>query len=492
MTESRTRMYPRRKRILFVSFLVLSTVCCTLLWMIHLSPDSFPFTGLTPIVISATQSLSTKTAAAIDTPLTKEYDRYNNSPLSTTSSTITFLNTNCESVDIRRLKQRTQVTDHKPHIEASCSLLRAGDKHEAKTVKSRREKWSSSITDKQFLTGLHRNCTATKKEFDKTFYTSSKEQTFPIAFQMLIYYKNYTVQQYIRLLRFLYRPQNAYCIHIDQKSPKWWKNQLEDFVSCFPNILIAKDSVDIKYATATILYAHLRCLKDLLHSGWKWNYVITLHATELPLVTNREMVDKLIKLDGLNFINKGTLANSTSEQVDSWMKYKVKSVYNGQWVVLSKELLDKAPHDITMYKSGSSANSALSREFVKFLFKSQKVKDLLVWLKDVHSAVEFFFSTVNQMPDAPGHSDIAESIEHREWAYAIIKDRKLCGDLFVVHNICIVSAADLPRLTELSTKRKYWFFNKYFIKYDHVVMDCMEELLLQRNIKEFESDCEKT
>ncbi len=409
---------------------------------------------------------------------------------STISSESKFTNSaNCETGDINVFRKKTQVTYHTPRVQASCSLLRAGDKHEAMAVKSRRINWTSSISDGEFLTNLRHNCTNLREEFKEAFYTTLTERSFPIAFEMLVYYKKYSVQQYIRLLKFLYRPHNAYCIHIDKKSPLWWKDQLAAFASCFPNILIAKDPVDIKYATVTILYAHLRCLKDLSDSDLKWKYVVTLHSTELPLITNKEMVNQLIQLNGLNFIHKGDPVFEASKQVKEWMKYKVKSVYNGKWVVLSTELLDKTPHNITVYKSGSSANSALSREFVAYLFETQKVKDLLKWLKDVHSAVEFFFSTVNQMPDAPGHGDINREVAHREWSYSIIKNLTLCGNLNVVHNICIVSASDLPRLTQLSKQKNIWFFNKYFIEYDHVVMDCMEELLLQRNIQEYTDDC---
>ena len=397
----------------------------------------------------------------------------------------------CEELrNVKLFKTSRQITYHHPHIAASCSLLTEGNKYELGKVNAQRKKWKSNVSDGEFLEGLHNNCDRVRQEFNHLSYSSSQERSFPIAFEMLIYYKEGRIQQYIRLLKFLYRPHNAYCIHIDKKSPQWWKDHIHSFSSCFHNILIADDPVEIKYATATILDAHLRCLKTLLHSGIYWHYVITLHATELPLVTNREMVEHLKLLNGVNFINKGLVANSANSQVRDWMTYKVKSVNKGTWVVLSKERLDKPPHNIRVYKSGSSANSALSRGFVKFLFDNHKVQDLLRWLKDVHSAVEFFFSTVNQMPEAPGHSDDINELAHREWSHDIAKDHRLCRESKIVHDICIVSSADLPRLTKLSKDKVYWFFNKYFIGYDHVLMDCMEKLLVQRNIKEYEKDCE--
>ena len=397
----------------------------------------------------------------------------------------------CEQLgsDISSFKKRKRVTIHDPPIEASCRLLFTGNKQELSKIKARKRNWKGDISDEEYMENLHRNCKKVRQEFNDNFYSSETEKSFPVAFEMLIYYKEGRIQQYIRLLKFLYRSHNAYCIHIDKKSPMWWQDHIVAFASCFPNIIIAKNPVTIKYATATILHAHLRCLNDLLHSRFNWNYVITLHATELPLVTNREMVERLKLLNGSNFITIGERADASNSQVHSWMTYKVKSVNKGTWVVLSEERLDKVPHDIVVYKSGSSANSALSRQFVEFLLSDKKVADLLTWLKDVHSAVEFFFSTVNQMLGAPGHSDIIDELAHREWSHSIFKNRRLCVELKIVHDICIVSAGDLPRLTKLSKHKTHWFFNKYFISYDHVVMDCMEELLLQRNVIEYEQDC---
>ena len=423
----------------------------------------------------------------------------NSTPSTSSTHDHTLLHTNepsprelaCRKVqNVHLFKSRRRVMQHSPHIKASCGLLRAGNGLEREKIRSKRKNWTNAVSDRDFLESLHQNCSKVVEEFNEVFYSSQMELQYPLAFEMLIYYKADRIQQYIRLLKFLYRPQNVYCIHIDKKSPIWWKNQITEFASCFPNIIIAKHPVKINYATATILYGHLECLKDLLQSALPWKYVITLHATELPLMTNREMVTQLKALNGSNFINRGIVADSAESQVNKWIHYKVKSINQGKWVQMSDEPLDPVPHGITLYKSGASANSALTRNFVKFMFNNEQVEDLLKWLNDVHSAVEFFFSTVNQMPGAPGHSNITAELAHREWVSQVRKNHYLCVDLKIVHDICIVSAGDLPRLTELSEAKKYWFFNKYFISYDHVVMDCMEELLLQRNVREYERDCE--
>ena len=402
----------------------------------------------------------------------------------------------CKQVQKTGFMNRKWVTHHTPHIDVSCNKLRAGDLHEQKRVKSIVKNWHNSISDSEYFEDF-KNCSKTVQDFVTGFYSSPSESNFPIAFEMLIFYKEGRIQQYLRLLKFLYRPQNVYCIHIDKKSPEWWTKEIQRFASCFPNIIIAEQPVEITYATATILYGHFSCLKDLVESNLKWEYVITLHSTELPLVTNKEMVDGLKLFNGSNFIPKGVDVSTSNSQLRNWITYKVLSIRDGTWVKLSKEKLDPVPYNIQLYKSGASANSALSRMFVEFIFKDEHAIALADWLKDVHSAVEFFFSTVNHFPTAPGGFATLKNkkllnaeLAHREWSHDILKNHKLCVNLKVVHDICIVSAGDLPRLSKASKEKEWWFFNKYFINYDHVVMDCMEELLLDRNIHEYKSDCE--
>ena len=33
------------------------------------------------------------------------------------------------------------------------------------------------------------------------------------------------------------------------------------------------------------------------------------------------------------------------------------------------------------------------------------------------------------------------------------------------------------------------FYNKYFMEYDHVVMDCMEKRIVEQNKLEYDRDC---
>ena len=409
----------------------------------------------------------------------------------------TILTYNYCSASFRIKAHITQLTTLQPLIkEASCHKLFNGVKTVREKVKDALKSWTLSVTDEDFLNKFS-NCTYARSDFTNNFYVPLREANFPLAFEMLIYYKKFRVQQYFRLLKFLYRSHNAYCIHIDDKSPDWWKTKIHSFASCFPNIIIAKNPVKVTYATATILYAHIQCFRDLLESSLPWKYVISLHATEVPLVTNLEMVDVLQKLEGSNLIQPGENASDPKSFSHKWILHEVVSVKQGTWVKMSTKKLPPIPYGITPFKSGSSANSAVTRDFINFALTNNKAVAFSKWLNKVHSAVEFFLATVNQFPDAPGglhtlhnkNMSVPKEIAHREWVQEIKKDHKLCVNLKIIHELCIVSAGDLPRLKKASEAGTWWFFNKYFIEYDHIVMNCMEEMLLERNYQQYKMDC---
>ena len=59
-----------------------------------------------------------------------------------------------------------------------------------------------------------------------------------------------------------------------------------------------------------------------------------------------------------------------------------------------------------------------------------------------------------------------------------------------IHSICIVNSGDLHRLHYKPKPRvtERFFHNKFFMEEDPTVMDCLEEELIRRNIKELEQD----
>ena len=101
-----------------------------------------------------------------------------------------------------------------PSINDSCEQLFKGDKQERQQIRNVL-KSCKPLNDTETIE-LIKDCQHIRTEFMDSFYISETERNFPLAFQMLIYYQQNLLLQHIRLLKYLYRPHNIYCIHIDK------------------------------------------------------------------------------------------------------------------------------------------------------------------------------------------------------------------------------------------------------------------------------------
>lgn len=180
-----------------------------------------------------------------------------------------------------------------------------------KNVKSEQEKAMAIMKQKYKGTRIFdANFTTLKcKEFvqHRGYITSEgnrEERNFPIAFSIAIFKD---LGQVERLLRSIYRPQNAYCFHMDSKSPKLLHRGIHRLASCFPNVIVAKNSVDVRWGNWSVLEADLICMKELLDRFPDWKYLINLTGQEFPLRTNLELVRILKAFNGSNSM-EGTVA----------------------------------------------------------------------------------------------------------------------------------------------------------------------------------------
>jgi len=71
------------------------------------------------------------------------------------------------------------------------------------------------------------------------------DKEFPIAFSILVHWH---LEQFERLLRAIYRPQNVYCIHVDAKASSAFHSAIAAIARCLDNVYIATKSQFIVYA----------------------------------------------------------------------------------------------------------------------------------------------------------------------------------------------------------------------------------------------------
>lgn len=132
---------------------------------------------------------------------------------------------------------------------------------------------------------------------------SAEEAAFPLAYTFVMYRD---VEQFERLLRAVYRPQNVYCVHVDAKAKASVFKSASAVVGCFENVFLARRRFDVGWCHRTVLEADLGCMADLLDFDRKWKYVINLTGQEWPLKTNWELAKILKLFNGSNNI-EGTI-----------------------------------------------------------------------------------------------------------------------------------------------------------------------------------------
>ncbi len=108
------------------------------------------------------------------------------------------------------------------------------------------------------------------------------------------------MQNFERLLRAIYAPQNIYCVHVDKKSKDSVISAINGITSCFPNVFMVSEPVNVVYAAWPRVQADLNCMADLYNSSTKWKYFINLCGQDFPLKTNLEIVRMLRSLRGGN------------------------------------------------------------------------------------------------------------------------------------------------------------------------------------------------
>ena len=149
---------------------------------------------------------------------------------------------------------------------------------------------------------LASDCQLFKRDY-RTQSVLQEEVNFPIAYSIVMYKD---VEQFERLLKAIYRPQNIYCIHVDNKSDVTTiRDSVKTIANCFSNVFVAQNPVDVGWCDRTVLEADLICMAELLKFK-TWKYFINLTGQEWPLKTNWELVKILKAFNGSNNI-EGTI-----------------------------------------------------------------------------------------------------------------------------------------------------------------------------------------
>lgn len=331
----------------------------------------------------------------------------------------------------------------------------------------------------QSLAELASNCSLFLqiRGYDKMCY-SEEEKHFPLAFSLVVHKSAWLVE---RLIRALYSPGNIFCIHYDQKSSPQFISAMKGLAHCLPNVFIASRIESVFYASFSRLKADLNCLSDLLTSEVEWRYVINLCGQDFPVRSNIELVSELAKLRGANMVETCRPTEAKKERFSFRHQLQDTNYVYQKLPVRTEQLKTPPPHGIEMFTG--NAYFVLSREFVLHVTSSDVVRDFLAWSEDTYSPDEHFWATLVRLPGVPGEvprslPDITDTMSKTrlvKWQYYEEHLYPPCAGTHV-RSVCIYGAAELRWLLN----HGHWFANKFDLKVDPVLIQCLEEKLDER------------
>ncbi|XP_076982758.1 beta-1,3-galactosyl-O-glycosyl-glycoprotein beta-1,6-N-acetylglucosaminyltransferase 3 [Tamandua tetradactyla] len=386
-----------------------------------------------------------------------------------------FLSQHCRDVLYTSLKLPAKRT-------INCSGIIRGDQEaliQARLDNLETKKKREPFTDADYL-NLTRDCEhfKAKRKFIQ-FPLSKEESDFPIAYSMVVHEK---IENFERLLRAVYAPQNIYCIHVDEKSPETFKEAIKSIISCFPNVFMASKLVQVVYASWSRVQADLNCMEDLLQSSVPWKYFLNTCGTDFPLKTNAEMVQALKMLNGKNSME--------SEIPTEYKKNRWKYHYEmTDTLYRTSKQKDPPPHNLRMFTG--NAYIVASRNFIQHVLENPKSQQLIEWVKDTYSPDEHLWATLQRAPWMPGSvpyhskydiSDLAAIARLVKWQghEGNISEGAPYAPCTGIHQraICIYGIGDLHWMLQ----NHHLLANKFDPRVDDNALQCLEEYLRHKAI----------
>ncbi|XP_051871393.1 N-acetyllactosaminide beta-1,6-N-acetylglucosaminyl-transferase-like isoform X2 [Pristis pectinata] len=331
-----------------------------------------------------------------------------------------------------------------------------------------------------FGAGLPVNCS--RLLADHSYITkplSQEEADFPLAY-ILVVHKNLQTLEW--LFRAIYMPQNVYCIHVDQKAPAGFRQAVEGLAACFDNVFLASRTESVVYGGFSRLQADLNCMQDLVLSSVPWKYALNLCGQDYPLKSNRELVQLLKQRWKDKNITPGILQPDHIKQRTTHVHREYISPAESYVVKTETRKAGGVPHGLKLYFG--SAYYAVTREFVDFVLKDERAKDLLQWSRDTYSPDEHYWVTLNRISDAPGADPSAEwegSVRSIKWLDQATVAHNGCKGHYV-RNICVYGLGDLEWLVQ----RDSLFANKFEVDNRPLVAQCMERWLRRKTLSQSE------
>ncbi|CAF1546802.1 unnamed protein product, partial [Didymodactylos carnosus] len=361
------------------------------------------------------------------------------------------------------------------YYSVQCTLLYEDDQDEIKhalTLLS--NKTYLKLIDDKYYNITKEQCKNYKlQRFNYPYHINDEQnKNFPIAFTILMHEH---VEVFERLLRMIYRPQNYYCIHVDNGTSVDVYNGVKNIVQCFDNVILVSKREQVVYATFSRLQADINCMNDLFKYP-HWKYLLNMANTELPLKTNNELVKILKIYRGFNDIEGRWKTRNPHRTQYRWETIPTGNTDQQLTIKKTDRMKKPPPSHIEIVKG--SAYGAFSRQFVEFVLTSSIAKELLEWSRDTYSPDEHYWSSLNFNTHIHAPGSYKAKDDPTKWTARFVNwgDRNCNGT--IVRGICVLSTVDLALLAN----RRELFANKFSLNRDPIVYQCLEELIMNKSL----------
>ena len=296
-------------------------------------------------------------------------------------------------------------------------------------------------------------------------------------------------------LKVLFRPNHAFCLHVDAKAEESVFTAVWAMVDCYKKVwpramlVITSEPISIYWGHISQVDAELKCFELLKSMYSNWTHLLNLAGSELPIQPIGKIeqeIEEILNSDQ-SFVESGPMPESNRRKIDvrhvlgRRPDYKWHPGYELVPLPQPGILKDTPPHNLVIFKG--IKNAILSRSMVHFLLNSTIAIKFRDWLEDTLSPDEYFFATmvrVNLDADTGEVSqDLRPSIARRDMChrYTLWQDGRDCHGKYK-RQICNIGLLDLPLLRS-GPASTCLVVNKFDLNVDPLAVSCWTQHLLR-------------
>lgn len=221
----------------------------------------------------------------------------------------------------------------------------------------------------------------------KVLTAPMKEAVVPnikIAYMILVH--NFP-EQFKRLFKAIYDPENYYLLHIDKKASSYLQKELKAFLQSYSNVFVVSNR-SIVFGGYSIVQAELDGMRYLLKVGLDWDYFINLSGQDFPLRSQKVIREYLAENKGRNYIK---IVDQKLKRVNSMNNLHYYFEESGSDIF---QQANKRSYleNVIPYTGGKWM--ILSRECCSFICNNGEVKKYENFYRNTFNAHESFFQTV--------------------------------------------------------------------------------------------------